>query len=110
MKELMGRSKARARSCKAHLAILSRKATGLEHAHNVSDKKIDEIVKGFISKQSGSQDACSSQLMEAKHQLNQIHKYVSDLVVQVNTTERAILALDKAMQDKIKEVEVLDKW
>merc|ERR1719313_2946619 len=71
---------------------------------------MDELVNGFISKQSGSQDACSSQLMEAKHQMNQIHDYVTDLIVQVNTTERARLALDKAMQDKIKEIEALDKW
>jgi hypothetical protein len=48
--------------------------------------------------------------MEAKHQLNQIHEYVTDLIVQVNTTERAILALDKAMQDKMDEVSELDKW
>jgi len=110
MKEVMLRSQARSRTCKAHFAYLNRKVNGLEHARNVSDKKIDEIVKGFISKQSGSQDACSSQLLEAKHQLNQIHDYVMDLVMQVNSTEKAILALDKQMQDKIKEMEVLDKW
>ena len=50
---------------------------------------------------SGAQDASSSQLMEAKHQLNQLHQYVMDLVIQVNTTERAIVALDKAMEDEL---------
>lgn len=109
-KELMTRSQTRSQSCKAHLAYMERKVHGLENARNVSNRKMDELIDGFISKQSGSQDACSSQLMEAKHQSNQIHEYVMDLVVQVNTTELAILALDKAMQDKIKEIEALDKW
>jgi len=107
---LMLRSRTRSRSCKAHLGYLNRKVHGLEHAHNVSNKKIDELVQGFISKQSGSQDACSSQLMEAKHQLNQIHQYVLDLVVQVNHTELAVVALDAEMEDQIKEMEKLDKW
>merc|ERR1719506_2123132 len=89
---------------------MNRKTAGLVRARNVTDKKIDELVKSFIAKQSGSEDACSSQLMEAKHQLNQIHDYVMDLLMQVNTTEKAILALDGEMENKIKEVEELDKW
>merc|ERR1719248_337481 len=104
----MARSKTRSRSCKDHLLYLNRKTLGLEGAHNVSNKNIDEVVKSFISKQSGSQDACSSQLLEAKHQLNQIHEYVMDLMMQVNTTEKAIVALDKEMENKIKEIEKLD--
>merc|ERR550514_1635685 len=33
-----------------------------------------------------------------------------DLAMQVNTTEKAILALDDQMENTIKEVEALDKW
>jgi len=111
-KDLLVRSKARSQSCKAHLLYLDRHANKklLEHSRNVSNVNINKLVKGFISQQSGSQDACSSQLMEAKHQLNQIHAYVTDLIVQVNTTERAIVALEKAMEDKLQEVNILDKW
>lgn len=108
--ELRTRSRARSQSCKAHLAYMERKVHGLERAHNVSNENMDQLINGFISKQSGSQDACSSQLMEAKHQMNQLHKYVTDLVVEVNTTERAILALYKDEGDKIAEIEALDKW
>jgi hypothetical protein len=104
------RSTTRSRSCKAHLSYLERKMKGFHKAHNVSDKKIDEVVQGFISKQSGSEDACSSQLMEAKHQLNQVHQYVSDLALQVNHTEHAILALNNEMEAQIKEMEKLEKW
>jgi len=108
--ELMARSKTRSRSCKAHLLYLNRKTLGLEGAHNVSNKNIDEVVKSFISKQSGSQDACSSQLLEAKHQLNQIHEYVMDLIMQVNTTETALLALNNEMTNKVKDLKDLDEW
>jgi len=110
MKHLMVRSRARSRSCKAHLTLLRRKTNGLERSNNESSTKLDKLVGDFISKQSGSQDVCTSQLMEAKHQLNQVHEYVMDLVVQVNTTERAILALDDEMQNKVEEIEELDKW
>merc|ERR1711871_133196 len=72
------------------------------------NQELDKLVNKFISEQSGSEDACSSQLMEAKHQLNQIHQYVQDLSAQVNATEKAIVALDNEMQDKLKDIAELE--
>jgi len=72
--KLLVGSKSRSRSCEGYLVYLDRKADRLVRAHNVSNIKMEELIKVFISKQSGSQDACSSQLLEAKHQLNQIHE------------------------------------
>lgn len=110
MESLRQRSVARSTKCRAHLSLLRRKTFGLEESRNASDKKLDELVDKFISQQSGSQDACASQLMETKHQLNQIHKYVEDLSVTVNATERAILALDKEQQDKLKQLKEAEQW
>jgi len=107
MESLRQRSMARTKRNKAYLSLLSRSMAGLEESRNTS---IKELVDKFISQQSGSQDACASQLMEAKHQLNQIHKYVNDLSVTVNATERAIVALDKEQQGKLKELKELEQW
>merc|ERR1719265_2372993 len=86
MKALRLRSAARSRTCKAHLALLRRTTAGLETSRQGPIKELDKLVDKFISEQSGSEDACSSQLMEAKHQLNQIHQYVMDLSAHINTT------------------------
>jgi len=110
MNALRQRSMARTKSCKAYLGLLRRSFAGLELSRNTSNQQLDKLVDGFISQQSGSQDSCASQLMEAKHQLNQIHQYVTDLGVQVNATERAIMALDKEMAAKLKEMKENDEW
>lgn len=110
MKSIKQRSFARSKSCVAHLALLDRRTRVLEISRNVSNKKLDQLVDSFINHQSGSTDACSSQLLEAKHQLNQIHQYVIDLSMEVNATERAIMALDKELQNLMKQMEDLEKW
>lgn len=110
MRDLQKRSDARSRGCFAHLALLRRRTEGLEASRQAPNKELDKLVDEFISAQSGSEDVCSSQLMEAKHQLNQIHDYVNDLSVQINSTEKGILALDKEMQDKLKEMAALSEW
>jgi len=104
------RSIARSKSCMAHLSLLHRATKTLEISRNISNKKLYDMVDGFIKGQSGSRDAASSQLMEAKHQLNQIHQYVHDLAVEVNATERAIMALDKELQTLLQQMKDLDKW
>merc|ERR1719421_752335 len=64
----------------------------------------------FIDKQSGSEDACHARLLEARHQLNNVHALVSDLVQQVNATEVTIIIYDKEMQGKLNELEALNEW
>lgn len=110
MQALQQRVNAQSRSYEAHLALLRRKTSGLEASRQKPNKELGKLVDKFISQQSGSEDACSSQLMEAKHQLNQIHDYVNDLSIQINSTEKAILALDKDMKDKLAALATLEEW
>jgi hypothetical protein len=73
-------------------------------------KKLDELIDEFIDAQAGSEDACHSQLLEAKHQLNQLHALVADLARQVNATEEQIMVYDKMLQQRLEELADLDKW
>merc|ERR1719262_1526494 len=66
------------------------------------DKAIDE----FTKKQAGSEDACHSQLFEAKQQLNKLHEHLYDLARQVNSTDREITVL--AEEYSAKEAELAD--
>lgn len=77
---------------------------------DLSSKPLDKLVDDFIHKQSGSQDACHSQLMESRHQLNQLHHLVTDLAQQVNSTEHIIIILDKELQQKLREVAEIERW
>lgn len=125
------RSVARAQSFKGHTFLLRRVIEALEH--NETDdkprrsrkgrggkgkgkdkdddaKSLEKIVDGFIDSQSESTDACHSQLFEARHQLNQLHDIVINLAQEVNHTEQMIVVFDKDLQEKIKELEELEKW
>lgn len=77
---------------------------------DVEGKNLEDLVGDFIDSQSESEDACHSQLYEARHQLNQLHDIVIQLAEEVNTTEEAIVVLDKALQEKLKELEELEEW
>eukprot|EP00746_Dinoflagellata_sp_MGD_P163421 gnl/MRDRNA2_/MRDRNA2_91450_c0_seq1.p1 gnl/MRDRNA2_/MRDRNA2_91450_c0~~gnl/MRDRNA2_/MRDRNA2_91450_c0_seq1.p1 ORF type:complete len:718 (+),score=186.68 gnl/MRDRNA2_/MRDRNA2_91450_c0_seq1:122-2275(+) len=77
---------------------------------SVEGKNLEDVVGDFIDSQSESEDACHSQLYEARHQLNQLHDIVIRLAEEVNTTEEAIVVLDKALQEKLKELEELEVW
>lgn len=72
--------------------------------------KLDEVVSKFIEGQSGSEDACHSKLLEARHQLNQLHDILTDLITKVNTTETALILYDKELQQKLKELVKIEKW
>lgn len=125
------RSVARARSFKGHTFLLRRVIAALEYNEtdakprrkrrlskkgkarpkkDVHGKSLEKIVDGFIDSQSESTDACHSQLFEARHQLNQLHDIVIQLARQVNQTEEMIVVFDKSLQDKLKELEDLEKW
>jgi len=69
-----------------------------------------ELVGDFIDAQSGASDACHSQLLESRHQLNQLHQLVSDLAQEVNSTEAQIMVYDKMLEEKLKEMTDLVKW
>merc|ERR1719333_1616622 len=83
----------------------------LENADAVkAGKKLDDLIDDFIDAQAGSEDACHSQLMEARHQLNQLHALVADLARQVNSTEEQIMVYDKMLEDRLEEMSELTKW
>jgi len=69
-----------------------------------------ELVEDFINGQSGAEDACHSQLLEARHQLNQLHQLVLDLAQEVNSTEEQIMVYDKMLEEKLRQMSQLAKW
>jgi uncharacterized coiled-coil DUF342 family protein len=71
---------------------------------------MNALVDNFIDAQSGAEDACHSQLLEARHQLNQLHELVIDLAREVNSTEEQIMVYDKMLEAKFKEMSDLTKW
>eukprot|EP00746_Dinoflagellata_sp_MGD_P005269 gnl/MRDRNA2_/MRDRNA2_110210_c0_seq1.p1 gnl/MRDRNA2_/MRDRNA2_110210_c0~~gnl/MRDRNA2_/MRDRNA2_110210_c0_seq1.p1 ORF type:complete len:898 (-),score=221.67 gnl/MRDRNA2_/MRDRNA2_110210_c0_seq1:142-2667(-) len=71
---------------------------------------MDTLIDDFIDAQAGSEDACHSQFMEARHQLNQLHALVSDLAHQVNATEEQIMVYDKMLEDKLQDLRDLMQW
>lgn len=73
-------------------------------------KSMENLVNGFINSQAGSEDNCHSQILEAKHQLNQLHSIVEDLAHQVNGTEKQIMVMDAMLQAKLKELSDLEAW
>jgi len=131
---LFRRSVARAQSFRAHAFLLDRVIEALKYNETADGPKrgrkkkggklgkgkgkgkgndgesLEDMVDGFIDAQSGSKDACHSQLFEARHQLNQLHDIVINLAEEVNATELMIVAFDKSLQEKLKDLEELDKW
>merc|ERR1719265_1302829 len=81
-------------------------ASILQHGQKAIDENIHKVIEKFIDGQSNSEDACHSQLLEAKHQLNQLHDMVVDLIEEVNSTEKAIIVYDKELQEKLKALTV----
>lgn len=75
-----------------------------------STKSLGELIDAFVDSQAGSEDACHSQLLEARHQLNQLHALVLDLVEQVNSTEASLIIYDKELQEKLQELMELEQW
>merc|ERR1719191_709990 len=83
----------------------------LENADAVkAGKEMDELIDDFIDAQAGSEDTCHSQLLEARHQLNQLHALVADLARQVNATEEQIMVYDKMLEQRLQEMAELNKW
>merc|ERR1719387_1886893 len=83
----------------------------LENADAIkAGKEMDDLIDEFIDAQAGSEDACHSQLLEARHQLNQLHAMVADLARQVNATEEQIMVYDKMLQERLQDLNDLSKW
>eukprot|EP00746_Dinoflagellata_sp_MGD_P125220 gnl/MRDRNA2_/MRDRNA2_59938_c0_seq1.p1 gnl/MRDRNA2_/MRDRNA2_59938_c0~~gnl/MRDRNA2_/MRDRNA2_59938_c0_seq1.p1 ORF type:complete len:774 (+),score=188.17 gnl/MRDRNA2_/MRDRNA2_59938_c0_seq1:93-2414(+) len=72
--------------------------------------KVMDLIGNFIDEQSSSGDACHSQLLEARHQLNQLHALVTDLTQELNSTEEQMMVYDKMLEEKLREMSDLAKW
>lgn len=84
-----------------------------EKADKSQDGKVstfEELVDRFIDSQSNSEDACHAQLLEAKHQLNSLRELVTDLVEEVNTTEKSMILYDKELQEKLQTLTDIQAW
>lgn len=84
-----------------------------EESEKPKDGKVSslaELVDKFIDSQSNSEDACHAQLLEAKHQLNSLRELVTDLVEEVNTTEKAMILYDKELQEKLQTLADIQVW
>merc|ERR1719162_1407209 len=53
---------------------------------------------------------CSSQLLEAKHQLNELHVGINDLAAEINSTQISIQVLEIQLTTKREEEEKVETW
>merc|ERR1719161_2663362 len=93
----------------AYRGILPEVLAQLESSRLAVNGQLEDLIDKFIAKQSGSSDACHSQLLEAKHQLNQLHQHVHDLSMEVNATDHEVTALNNQVESKLKEYQELNK-
>jgi hypothetical protein len=79
-------------------------------AKSKENADIENLVDDFIKSQSGSDDACHSKLLEARHSLNHLHDILSTLMTEVNSTENSLVLYDKELQDKLRELQEIEAW
>merc|ERR1712224_1006945 len=93
--------------------LVNKKKAKVVEPEKPKDGKVSslaELVDRFIDSQSNSEDACHAQLLEAKHQLNSLRELVTDLVEEVNTTEKAMILYDKELQEKLQKLADIQVW
>lgn len=78
------------RSYTAYASYLRRAVDVLELSRNASNQELDKLVDQFIAAHTASTDHCPAELMEAKHQLNTLHKMIKDIADNVKTLEDEI--------------------
>merc|ERR1719387_21214 len=113
--ELNSQSSARQRATQQAMWVSFRGTLGhtlaeLEDSRASANGALGDLIDKFIAKQSGTDDACHAQLLEAKDQLNQLHQHVNDLALAVNTTDQQVQVLNAQVKAKLKEIEDLNKW
>merc|ERR1719443_2611360 len=101
-------ARARARQYAAHRALLGRAVGALHAQRNASYSELSQMINNFINHQSSSEDKCSSQLLEAKHQLNQLHVIINDLAAEINSTQTSISVLNVQLTTKHEELQTVE--
>eukprot|EP00746_Dinoflagellata_sp_MGD_P013227 gnl/MRDRNA2_/MRDRNA2_128516_c0_seq1.p1 gnl/MRDRNA2_/MRDRNA2_128516_c0~~gnl/MRDRNA2_/MRDRNA2_128516_c0_seq1.p1 ORF type:complete len:637 (+),score=142.09 gnl/MRDRNA2_/MRDRNA2_128516_c0_seq1:215-1912(+) len=79
-------------------------------AKSKQNADLEKLVDSFIDNQSGSDDACHSKLLEARHQLNRLHDILGTLMTEVNSTENSLVLYDKELQEKLSELQHIEAW
>lgn len=79
-------------------------------AKSKENADLEKLVDSFIESQSGSDDACHSKLLEARHSLNRLHDILATLMTEVNSTETALILYDKELQEKLRELQEIEAW
>lgn len=91
----------------AYRAHLQQKVDALEVAKNASSQELEKLIDQFIAAHVASTDHCPAELMEAKHQLNDLHNQIKDLADLVKTIEEQIQEAEnkkKRSHDDIKKL------
>merc|ERR1719359_2044641 len=90
------------------MAFMWRKVAVMEASRNASNSELDSLISRFIEEHTTSEDTCPPKLLEAKHQLNQLHKEILDLADLVNNTEAAVEKHQKDLKDAQDELREID--
>lgn len=81
----------------AHSAELRLQSTILNGSLGPADSDIKDLIDDFVSKQSQSDDHCSSQLYRAKQELSNLHNHTVQVVAKVQELEEEIANTTKTM-------------
>jgi len=100
----------RGRSLAAYNVYLQHKVAALSVTKQPAVTELNDLIEHFISQQSNSEDKCSSQLLETKHQLNELHVTINDLAAEINSTETSIQVTNIELTTKREELEVIETW
>merc|ERR1719183_2241700 len=82
--------------------------TALSQSRNVSNAELDNLISRFIDHHAADEDKCPARLMEAKHQLNDLHKAIQDLADLINTTESDVHIIAGDLEDVLGKLKDLD--
>jgi len=62
----------------------------LERSRNASNQELETLIDSFIAAHTASDDHCPAELMEAKHQLNDLHSSILNLANSVKALENEL--------------------
>jgi len=63
-----------------------------------SSNELDQLITEFMNSQGSSQDRCPAKLLEAKHQLNQLHKHMYSVAWEINSTQTQLKIVTKEIE------------
>jgi hypothetical protein len=88
---------------------LHRSLAELGKSQNVSNKELDNLITRFINHHAADEDKCPARLMEAKHQLNDLHKAIQELADLINTAETDVHVISGDLEDVLEQIKDIDK-